>query len=402
MPYKKNNFAYRFWVSNDELDPKVFPELLNHSAAPIWKFISRPNVLVYPELVYVPMSPMNFLHNEQTTREQVMLNMWNQIWEAGPFRYDAVHEELPEKFFFLERCRNQNIYLLPDYDSYNYEIISPLYHLLPACKLKRFGLPTIRLGFWPPQMYNGGIRSFLPQGFHHRFSEAFAQYIWPFLNVGAKLNAFSDNDPVVLLAHNIDFWLPYIYMVAEETIREFRRVPLENKEERDELARLKKQMPPDILIDQPLRGGSIWYGENDARDATKRLITYADEYGNLRSIIDAIRSNRVKDDFSDLWSYAREDFERKLYHKRSKISVSFVQIDDSIPVHGRHSEVHENLLWEDFLALLKPKERKIVICLRNGKTNLGDIANSIGYINHSPISKALSQIRKKAIKYLSE
>ena len=180
MPYNKNNFAYRFFVTND-LDPKVFPELLNHSAAPIWKFISRPNVLVYPELVYVPMSPMNFLHNEQTTKEQVMLNTWNEIWEAGPFRYDAVHEDLPEKFFFLERCRNQNIYLLPDYDSYNYEIISPLYHLLPACKLKRFGLPTIRLGFWPPHMYNGGIRSFLPQGFHHRFSEAFAQYIWPFL-----------------------------------------------------------------------------------------------------------------------------------------------------------------------------------------------------------------------------
>lgn len=36
----------------------------------------------------------------------------------------------------------------------------------------------------------------------------------------------------------------------------------------------------------------------------------ADADGRLRGILDAVRSNRVEDYFSDRWSYAREDFER--------------------------------------------------------------------------------------------
>jgi hypothetical protein len=41
------------------------------------------------------------------------------------------------------------------------------------------------------------------------------------------------------------------------------------------------------------------------------------------------------------------------------------------------------------------------VCLRNGTTKLGDIAASLGYANHSPISKALALIRKKAAKFLN-
>jgi hypothetical protein len=65
-------------------------------------------------------------------------------------------------------------------------------------------------------------------------------------------------------------------------------------------------------------------------------------------------AERVEDDFSDCWSYAKEDFERKLHHKRNKIKVSFVQLSDTVPVHSTGSEVHENLLWQDLLSIVNP------------------------------------------------
>ena len=79
--------------------------------------------------------------------------------------------------------------------------------------------------------------------------------------------------------------------------------------------------------------------------------------------------------------------------------MSFVELNDTIPIHGPESELHETLLWEDFLALLEPKDRRIVILLRNGETRIGEIGKLLGYANHSPVSKALARIRRKALDF---
>ena len=71
----------------------------------------------------------------------------------------------------------------------------------------------------------------------------------------------------------------------------------------------------------PRCGGTLWQGKDCAAEVVDDVVDAADARGRLRAIIDAVRSNRVEDDFSDRWSYAREDFERKLYHKRKKVRV---------------------------------------------------------------------------------
>ena len=205
----------------------------------------------------------------------------------------------------------------------------------------------------------------------------------------------------MLLAHNLNFWLPFSVAVAERRLRSFPRVEIENKEQEAKLAQLRRKLPNEIQADTPLCGGTIWRGEQEAWEATKEIVELADQRGKLRAIIDAVRSNRVADDFSPRWSYAKEDFERKLYHKRSKIRVTFVELDETIPVYAPSSELEENLLWEDFFTLLDRKEKHVVVCpLKNGITRLGDIARQLGYANHSPISKTLSRIREKAKKFL--
>jgi hypothetical protein len=95
------------------------------------------------------------------------------------------------------------------------------------------------------------------------------------------------------------------------------------------------------------------------------------------------------DDFSDDWSYAKEDFERKLHHKRNKVKVSFAQLSNAVPVHCAESEAHENFLWQDLLTIVNPKDRRIVVCLQDGITRVGDISLQLGYANHSPSRRRL-------------
>jgi hypothetical protein len=79
--------------------------------------------------------------------------------------------------------------------------------------------------------------------------------------------------------------------------------------------------------------------------------------------------------------------------------VTFVELDETEPVHAPTSELHEDLLWEDFMVLLTPKERRIVVCLKNGVTHATEISKALGYANHSAVSKTLKRIRQKALRY---
>lgn len=323
-------------------------------------------------------------------------------WEAGQLRSALFEDELPAHLKWLMKFSDVNLYLLP-YTRPKYGAYIPLYHLLPQRMLGDFSLPLFKKGMWPVGFTVDWSTSFLNNDFESRLSEAFAYHIWPLLIRSSKMSAFTKDDPLVILSHNLDYWLPYAYKVAEERLRSFPRVDFKSTAQEQELHRLRQKMPTDIEVNLPLKGGTIWTGEEDAWQATKELVEVADKEGKLRKIIDAVKSNRVDDDFSSYWSYAREDFERKLYHKRSKIKVAFVQLDDTIPVHGRCSElerIEENLLWEDFIAFLDKKERKVVVCLRNGITKASEISKILGYANHSPVSKALKRIREKAKKYL--
>lgn len=121
--------------------------------------------------------------------------------------------------------------------------------------------------------------------------------------------------------------------------------------------------------------------------------------GRLHGILDAVRSHRCEDDFSPQWSSAREDFERKLYDKRSKVQVRFVELTDTIPVHGPETEVIDQILFGDFLALPDTRDRTIVVLLRSGYTKLTEVAAAMGYRNHSAVSKRLDHVLRQAARF---
>ncbi|MFE3444951.1 hypothetical protein ACFXNW_18120 [Nocardia sp. NPDC059180] len=154
-----------------------------------------------------------------------------------------------------------------------------------------------------------------------------------------------------------------------------------------------------VVTGRPRTGGTVWSGEDDAADVVAETIEAADRTGRLRGILDAVCSHRAEDDFSPRWSYAREDFERKLHGKRRKVKVSFMELPDTIPVQGPESDVVGNIVTNDFLALLDPRNREIVVLLSSGMSRATEIAHRLGYANHSAVSKRLAQIRRTAEVY---
>ncbi len=250
-----------------------------------------------------------------------------------------------------------------------------------------------------------GVYKVLPPSFDERFSACFAEHVWPLLCSGSSLKSFSMNEPIRLLAHNLNFWLPFVDLAAQERVRGWGRTRVEDSRQQKKLARARSMSKPagypQHTVERPLFGGYVWSGATEAWEVTRRMVELADEHGKLRGIIDAVRSHRVQDDFSSKWSLAKEDFERKLFRKRARTRVSFVELDDTIPVYGPDSEVEwdRRIFWEDFLAFLDPKERHIVVLLRSGHTQ-SDIASLLGYANHSPVSKALKRICRKAERLL--
>ena len=256
---------------------------------------------------------------------------------------------------------------------------------------------AVRCGQWPYFAQFGDIDRYLPADFETRLNRAWAHTVWRHLISGSPIRAFSESDPIRLLAHNLDFWLPPVTAVIQDFLR---GMPVVDNEVKETHPRLTDGTVFDSVVNaNPRMGTDLWRGEDEAAEFLQATVDAADADGRLRGILDAVRSNRVEDDFSGHWSHAREDFERKLYRKRSKIKVRFVELTDTIPVQGPETEVEANLVFADFLALLDRKEQQVVVLLQNGVTKVGDVASILGYKNHSPVSKRLARIRRKAAEY---
>lgn len=138
----------------------------------------------------------------------------------------------------------------------------------------------------------------------------------------------------------------------------------------------------------PRVGSDLWRGEAEAAETVQWTVDAADTDGRLRGIIEAVRTNRVEDDFSDRWSHAREDFERKIRQTRLKVKIRFVELPDTITVQGPETEVIGNMVTADFLTLLDTTGKQTVVLLNSGHTKLGDVADLLGYRNHSPVASA--------------
>jgi hypothetical protein len=231
------------------LDPSWFPGLNNRTSAHIVDFAFHPVERPLPEFVYVPFQKNRDPDNPSD--EDVIVYNWDTEWEIGQMRSKIYKHHYPPSLAWLNNYRDANLYLLPD-SRPRYEAYAPLYHLLPARAVIHFGLPIFGIGAWPITTYSKWWLSILTQDFEEQLSLAFANHIWPLLNPHSPKFFFSKDDPIVILSHNLDYWLPYAYQMIENRVRQFPRCELETREQMDALWSVRRKVPPGIIVDMPL------------------------------------------------------------------------------------------------------------------------------------------------------
>lgn len=390
------------FIPDDEATPDEYPTLRNMSAAFMFSGVVRPLEPTQPEYATISLDPG--LGSDENATAVVAVSKWNMLWEAGQFRRRFFDQgELPEPMASIADLGDVNITFVPRTRSRYFEY-APLLHLLSKRTMETFGLPALRGGQWPFLADYNGIDDFVPDDFETRLSRAWAWTVWRHLESGSKMRAFSRDDPIKLLAHNLDFWVPAVTATIQDRLREFPEV--DKGKASDELGipvTLEDgSILPGAITGHPRMGGTVWMGEEDAGYAIEETVYHADQTGRLRDIMDAVRSHRIEDDFSDHWSYAREDFERKLHGKRRKVKVTFVEVPDTVPVQGPESEVVGNLVTNDFMAMLDARNQQIVVLLNSGFTSKTEIADILGYANHSAVSKRLARIRTSAERFFDQ
>ncbi len=389
-------------VARDELflpaeqaTPDEYPRLWNPSAAHLFRAVVRAEQPAPAEYVTVPI-PNSIARADLS----VAVAQWNVMWEAAQFRrYVFDDGDLPDELRKVADSGDVNVVFVPRTRTRYYEY-APLFHLLPRATAERFGLPLLRRGQWPFLIEAPGIAPYLPADFDTRFSRAWASVMWRHLMPGSPMSGFTRDDPIRLLAHNMDFWVPPVTEVVQDILREMPEV--DNGIEAIAPPLTDGTFLDGAIMANPRMGSDLWRGEEEAAEALVRVVEAADAAGRLRGILEAVRTNRVEDDFSDRWTYAREDFERKLYRKRSKIKVRFVELTDTILVQGPDTEVEGRMVTADFLALFDKRDQQVIVLLNSGVTNLTEVAGILGYRNHSAVSKRLKRIRAQAARFFGE
>lgn len=186
---------------------------------------------------------------------------------------------------------NNNIVFLPRSRSRYFEY-APLAHLLPKKILERFGLPLLAPGQWPLVAPAEAVDRYLPEDFAHRLSRAWAATSWTHLGGRSAMNAFTRDDPIRLLAHNLEYWLPSVTEAIQDILRE---LPEVDRGVTPAQVTLTDGSPlPGAVWANTRMGSDVWHGEAEADAVVAHVVHAADATGKLRALLDAVPPAAVR------------------------------------------------------------------------------------------------------------
>jgi hypothetical protein len=207
----------------------------------------------------------------------------------------------------------------------------------------------MRGGQWPFATQLADVDRRLPRDFAARLSRAWAGVMWRHLmpQYRSPISGFTTDDPIRLLAHNLVSWIPPVTGGIQETLRAAG-------------CGASSTGHPRRRALEPVRG---------------RLLRPVDRRPR------GLRAQALQ--------------------QAAQVKVRFVELTDTIPVHGLETEVVGRTTCGDFMALLDERDRTVVVLLRSGVTKLTEVAEIMGYRNHSAVSKRLEKIRQQAARYFT-
>ena len=224
------------------------------------------------------------------------------------------------------------------------------------------------------------IRVIEDKSFRKFIMQAYGALVWTHMGLKDDSECYCPDEPAYRLAFNPGFWIqameecmgmadPHTWAEQAEPDTPFTFVPLEF------LDTALSYIVPDVM-----------------------------ETHNMRAAIDTAREYRCFEDFSKLKTRRKEDFFRKWYHTRTKhpqISLEQFQEDykekTDVDLEFEDPTVHIDasvtgkVQVEQFVATLDEKDRQILQLRMEGRT-LEEIAEELGYQNHSGVLKRIRKI----------
>ena len=212
--------------------------------------------------------------------------------------------------------------------------------------------------------------------------DGIACIVWPYMMPKTYIESFSGYDPLWKLAHNPEFW------INEWTEMKF--LPPVEEMFKDPFLRKKKALYQ-----------SKWQLDQFLSIAVPPVL---DKY-KIGDAIKIIEEHRCFEDFDYRDSYKKTEFYRKWYHTRTNHPMIFLEDymtkyasehqgekwdppDESQPFEN---EVDCQVLAGQFMETLDEKDKKILQLRLEGHT-LEEVAEKMGYSNHSGVIKRLRKI----------
>ena len=264
----------------------------------------------------------------------------------------------------------------------------PFYYFIPESILRRCGAELNAIPRNPRMIFsNRAACKFIESDlFMLLIYDATANLVWKYMGYDEYMEIYSGYDPAWKLAHSPNYWIKGL---TDEGI-------IQTVEELYRNCHSDLGFLPEYDIDIYLR----------------YVVPKVMEQHNMYAAIETAEQFRCFEDFDFRDSRQKTDFYRKWYHTRTKHPMIFLE-----EFKENYSERHNGQEWdmpdesqdldlyatdqvmvEQFKAKLSEKDMQILTLRMEGKT-LEEIAEMLGYKNHSGVLKRIRKIGKMYEEY---
>lgn len=263
----------------------------------------------------------------------------------------------------------------------------PAYYAIPERIMKQCGKELNSIPRNPQAVIHDydAIATVESDLFRELIMDAYAYMVWPFMGFTEYMETYSGYDPAYIFAHSPAYWIQE--MTDEGVIYSAK-----------ELLRMNFEIQ--------------WVSEETISSILSWLVPQTMAHYNMGPTIAVAEEYRCFEDFDFRPSNQKTDFYRKWYHTQTKhpqISLEGFQAEYAEEHDGQAWDIEDEssnfenestvkVLAEEFMETLSEKDKQILQLRLEGYT-MEEVAEKLGYANHSGVLKRLRKIGQAFEKY---
>ena len=208
--------------------------------------------------------------------------------------------------------------------------------------------------------------------FQLALSDSWAWLVWDHLGIRGGMEKYSGYDPFWLMAHAYSLWMR-VFIAMKLTAERY-------------------------FDFEPGYGLRYLTHEETVEQFVIPMIEYFRKNSKFDDWYETVKEHRCHEDYDSRRSNVKTDFHRSWYHTRAKVKVlDFIQVEE--PSYYPFEKIDSRLDVERFTNSLDDINQEIVKCLLAGYTQV-EIAEKIGFANHSGVSKRIKKIGAAFLLYM--